>query len=244
MLDVDDLTVDFPQFSLGPVSLNLRPGDFASLIGPNGAGKSTVIRGLLGLVKLSSGRVTLDGQDLTARVPAVLARAAYLTDSADDLLEEFSPVEYWDYVRLVRQAVTGDETGLVDRARALAERLGLTTFDQRLYTMSLGMRRKAQLAAVLAADADLLVMDEPFIGLDFISSRVLQEILVERASGSTAILCSSHDLTIAARVSTKALVLYAGRTVLNDSIASLGGSARLERAIIDALGRAGVLGDR
>jgi ABC-type multidrug transport system ATPase subunit len=235
MLEIRRLCVDYPQFSLGPISLRIAAGDFVSLIGPNGAGKSTLIRGLLGLTKLAQGTVLLGGDDLSKRSPETIARIGYLTDSSTDVLEEFTANEYWEYVRLARQRATGGEPQFMDEARRAAERLGLTALDQRLYSLSLGMRRKAQLAAVLAGGTDLLVLDEPFSGLDFLSSRVLEKMLLEKVAGSTAVLCSSHDLTIAARTSSRVLVLYGGQMLLNESIEGLGGLPNLEQAVVTAL---------
>lgn len=235
-IDVSDLVVCYPEFTLGPITFSLDSGDFVSLIGPNGSGKSTLIRGILGLRRLATGGAFLDGRPIPCRHPRTLTRIGYLTDSADDLLLEFSPAEYWEYVRLCHERASGttrhDALGV---ARRLGERLGLPVTRKPLSALSLGTRRKAQICAVLMTEPDVILLDEPFIGLDFISARALEQILHEEVLlRGAAVLCSSHDLTIASRISTRALVIFNGRSLLDQTLTP-DSASELEASITAAL---------
>ena len=237
MLEIDDLTVRYRHFTLGPISLDVPAGEFVSLIGPNGSGKSTLIRALLGLRRPDDGVSRWGESWLVDREPRVLTHIGYISDSATDVLDEFTAGEYWQYCRTAHESARGERLpDVMDRAHDYARRLGFPIVSGKpLAAMSLGTRRKAQIVAALMMHPDLLVLDEAFIGLDFIASRSLEEILVERSGAGTTILSSNHDLDLASRVSSRMAVLFEGRLVLDRRVDELGGNDQLEAAVLDAL---------
>ena len=237
MLEVTGLTVRFRHFTLGPVELAVGDGEFLSLIGPNGSGKSTLIRACLGLRRPDDGRCQWQGADLLSREPKVLTRIGYVSDSATDVLDEFTAAEYWQYCQVAHEAARGErQPQIIQRAREYAERLDFPIISGKpLSAMSLGTRRKAQIVAALMTDPDLLVLDEVFIGLDFIASRALEEILHELSSAGTTIVSSNHDLDLASRLSSHIAVLYDGELAMHRAVTDLGGHQSIEDAVIDAL---------
>jgi ABC-type multidrug transport system ATPase subunit len=239
MLTVSGLSVTLPGFALGPVDLRAAPGDFVSLIGPNGSGKSTLISAMLGLRRPDLGSSCWAGADLSRRNPRDLAAVAYVSDSSEDVLREFSAQEYWQYSRVVREDAIGRPLPhAMDRAAEIAHALDFPGAARPLAQLSLGTRRKAQIVAALMTDPEFVVLDEPFIGLDFLAARALEQVLRGICAAGTTVLSSSHDLDLASRISTRALVLYAGRVCLNARVADLGGHSMLEQAVLDAIGRA------
>ena len=227
MLTVSKLVVRHPGFHLGPVSFSAAPGEFVCLVGPNGSGKSTLITALLGLLAPAEGSGSWQGSDLSARDPAVVARISFVSDSAD---------EFWQYCRGVRdRAVPGIARSARDRAARLARALDYPDPAKPLTSCSLGTRRKAQLVAALQCSPELLVLDEPFIGLDFMAARAFEEVLRECVAEGTTVLSSSHDLDLAARIATRLLVLTDGELRLDERVAEVGGVDALESHVLDAI---------
>jgi ABC-type multidrug transport system ATPase subunit len=233
MLEIDGLATGYRGFDLGPVDLTLPPGDVLTLIGTNGSGKTTFIRSLLGLHGLRSGRVLFEGQPLTERRPAHLAAVGYMTDSPGDLVGAFSAREFWRYCLIAYERAGGRRApAVLDRAEQLARMLDFPSEAARqLGELSLGTTRKAQLIAATMTSPRLLVLDEPFIGLDFIASRAVEALLLELRAGGTSIVIANHDLGLASRIADRVLVLHAGVPLLNEPLTSLGGHDGLESAI-------------
>lgn len=239
LLEARGLVTTYPGFVLGPVDLGLPSGELMSLIGTNGSGKSTLIRSLLGLQATAAGTVSLDGRSLTERPPELLARIGYVSDSAADVLSEFTALEYWRYCLLAwKQAGREGLDGALDRAVEMARLLDFPVEQRRpLKALSLGTTRKAQIITALMTSPDLVVLDEPFIGLDFIASRALESLLTGVRDAGTTVLASSQDLDLAARMADRMTVLHRGRLVLGGTVEELGGYANLEQAVIESLDR-------
>lgn len=239
MLEVVDITVRYAGFTLGPVDLRIARGELVSLVGPNGSGKSTLIRSLLGLRRPDEGAALWDGNVLLERAPEVVARIGYVSDSPADVIGELTAMEFWQYVRTAHERVHGRAMPeLIERARAYADVLDLPITSKSLDALSLGTRRKAQIVAALMPHPQLLVLDEAFIGLDFIASRAFETLLGERVLDGCTVLSSNHDLDLAARISDRVVVLHAGAVVLDRSVAELGGVGDIEQGVLDALSRA------
>lgn len=224
MLEVSGLAVEYRGFTLGPIELDIEEGDFVSLIGPNGSGKSTLLRAILGLNRhVSAGTVMLGGQDAMQRRPEVFARVGYVSDSARDVLAEFTAREYWNYCRLAHERALGQASdGWDERAERFSCLLDFPVGQRRpISALSLGTARKAQVIAALLPCPAFLVLDEPFIGLDFISSRAFEGVLRELKRDGVTIVASSHDLDLAARVANRVVVLHHGRMILDARVDEL-----------------------
>lgn len=236
-LQVEDLTVDFRDFTLGPIGFALPAGHVLALIGTNGAGKSTLIRSLLGLQTLASGSVVWEGSRLTAREPFVLADVGYVSDSSRDVLGEFVAEEYWRYRLLAYERARGERCPeAMHRAEHYAALLDFPLGRKvTLRALSLGTVRKAQIIAALMTEPELLILDEPFIGLDFLSSRALESVLRGLRDEGRTVLVSNHDLDLTSRLATSVLVLHQGDVVLDASVEEIGGSERIEECVGGAL---------
>jgi ABC-2 type transport system ATP-binding protein len=239
MLEIVGMTVRHGHFTLGPLSLEVPAGELVSLVGPNGSGRSTFIRALLGLRRPDDGVCRWDGQGLIDRDPRVLTHIGYVSDSAADILEDFTAGEYWQYCRAAHESARGERLPEVTRrAHDYAWRLGFSIVaGMPLAAMSLGTRRKAQIVAALMTDPELLVLDEAFIGLDLVAARSLEEILVERTAAGATILAASHDLDLASRIASRIAVMSEGQLVVDGTIEEIGGRDHLEAGVFDALHR-------
>lgn len=239
VLHVAGLRTRVGGFELGPIDVSIGRGDFVSLIGPNGSGKSTLITALLGLnPRVVAGTVQIFGESAFTRPRAVLSRVAYVTDSPRDVLGEFTAEEYWDYCRLAFEAARATVIdGWDERVDTYARMLDFPLGARRpLSTLSLGTARKAQIIAALLPAPEFVVLDEPFIGLDFLASRSFEALLVGLREQQVTVLASSHDLDLAARVASRVIVLRGGRVVLDDLVSSFrqGVEAAVTEALSDA----------
>ncbi len=187
LLELQGVTKRYRDFTLREVSLALPAGHLMGLLGPNGAGKTTLIKAILGLIRLDSGAVRLNGEVLDLGRPALRQRIAYVPDeprftpgaSLVGLQEAYAPF-YPDFNRRAWKALMAD-FGLNPAARAK--------------TMSLGQRTRFALSLVLARDPEVFVLDEPTTGLDPVFRRELLQRFAERLDERRAILFSTHITT-------------------------------------------------
>jgi manganese/iron transport system ATP-binding protein len=178
------------------VSLTISPGDAVALIGPNGAGKSTLLKAILGLLPLSTGSVTVLGE-----APDRARREVAYVPQADTLDAEF-PVSVLQVVLMgrYRSIGWGRRPRRSERARALdaLEEVGLRErAGERFGTLSGGQRQRVLLARAVAQHAKLLLLDEPFNGLDATTSEILVRVLGRLRSEGAGVVMSTHDLAVA-----------------------------------------------
>ncbi|GID29791.1 metal ABC transporter ATP-binding protein [Paractinoplanes brasiliensis] len=178
------------------VDLELAAGQRLALVGPNGAGKSTLIKSVLGLVPVLAGSATVLGADPAA----ARGRAGYVPQT--DTLDADFPVSVRQVVMMGRYRAIGwwRPAGTADR-RAVAEaldRVGLADrAGHRFGTLSGGQRQRVLLARAIAAEPRLLLLDEPFNGVDVVSQEAITRVLRELSDGGTALVLSTHDLGVA-----------------------------------------------
>lgn len=213
VVEIDGVTKSYQgQPALRDISLAIRQGEIFALLGPNGAGKTTLLRILTGILLPDSGRVRVLGGE---GMEAVRSQVGYLPEERG-LYRKQRVREYLTYLAelkgLDRQAA---------RARTLAvlEQVGMAAHQDSLPdALSKGMAQRIQIAAALVHDPPFVILDEPFSGLDPVSARQLQEIvLAEKARGRT-ILLSTHQMAPVERLCDRLLMLHRGRTVLHGAV--------------------------
>jgi manganese/iron transport system ATP-binding protein len=196
-LVLDDVTVRFGPFdALDGVTATVAPGQSVALIGPNGAGKSTLLRSILGLVPLARGSIRVLGRE-----PADARRDVAYVPQAESLDPEF-PVSVAQVVLMGRYRAVGwlRRPGRNDRdlAAAALERVGLTDrAGDRFGTLSGGQQQRVLIARAVAQQSRLLLLDEPFNGVDSVTQSLLLDVLGELRADGVAVVMSTHDLTIA-----------------------------------------------
>lgn len=199
------------------LNLSVPEGSIYALVGPNGAGKTTLIKVLVNLVRPTSGRATLLGCDSRKLSAAIFARLGYVSENQE--LPEWMTVSYFlGYLKPFYS--TWDDT----LAGELVRQLDLPR-DRKLSALSRGMKMKAALASALAFHPQLILLDEPFGGLDPLVRDEFIEGLLERAGDST-ILISSHDLAEVESFASHVGFLDAGRMQLSEEITTLTGRFR------------------
>ena len=200
------------------VSFCARPGEVTGYLGPNGSGKSTTMKMITGLLEVTAGHIHFNGRAIQEDLIAYKRRLGYVPEEPN-LYNHLSAVEYLTMVAQLRDLP----------ARASAQRIdGLL----RLFALhgdrhasisgySKGMRQKVLLAAALLHNPDLILLDEPFSGLDVASALVLRCLIQELAARGKVVLFSSHELDTVERVCSRVVILHRGKIVADDSIERL-----------------------
>jgi ABC-2 type transport system ATP-binding protein len=228
LVETLELTKNYGRLAaLEDCTLSIQCGEVFGLLGPNGSGKTTLLRLLMGFLRPTNGRATISGHDCYWDSVAVHAAVSYLPGD----------------VRLIRGMKGHDVLAFLARLRCsrqpqasfqLAERLGLD-LSRKVAQMSTGMRQKLALAAVLAVDAPLLILDEPTANLDpTVRSTVLSLIGEARTAGRT-VFFSSHVLSEIERVADRVVILRRGRLVHDQMMSDIRRGHRIQARVTAAL---------
>ncbi len=211
------------------VSLNVAPGDICGFIGRNGAGKTTTIRSVVGALPFDEGEIVIDGASVRTDSMHTKEVTAYVPD--DPELYGFLTGE--QYIRFVMDMwrVPEKERG---RAGELAERFSLTNdLPTLISAYSHGMKQKLAIIAALSHRPKLLVLDEPFVGLDPIAAHTFKELMGELCREGGAVFFSTHVLETAEKLCNRVAVIRQGRIVASGDIDRVRGDQSLEDVFLE-----------
>jgi ABC-2 type transport system ATP-binding protein len=207
------------------LSFSVNRGEIVGLIGPNGAGKTTTLRTLGGILKPTSGRIVVDGHDMSTAPLEAKRRLAFMPDEPH--LFEYLTIE--EHLRLTARLYTVPD--FEARAAVLIDELELSGKERSLPgELSRGMRQKVVIACGLVRDAAVLLFDEPLTGLDPIGIRRMRDTIKRRADAGAAILLSSHLLHLVEEVCTRVIIMDRGRKIADGTVGELASRADLASA--------------
>ncbi len=219
MLELRNVSKNFHGITaVDNVSFSARRGEITGYLGPNGSGKSTTMKMITGLIELSSGLILFDGRPIHADPIEYKQRMGYVPEEPH-LYAHLSALEYLSMVGDLRQLPRKSTAGRIDGLLHLLSLHGDRHAPISAY--SKGMRQKVLLAAALLHNPDLLLLDEPFSGLDVGTALVLRSLIQELASRGKVVLFSSHELETVERVCSHVVILHRGKIVADDSIQRL-----------------------
>ncbi|MFB9840013.1 ABC transporter ATP-binding protein [Actinoallomurus acaciae] len=218
------------------ISFTVAAGEFVGYLGPNGAGKSTTIKMLTGILTPSSGRVRVAGLDPSRQRTALARRVGVVFGQRTTLWWDL-PLR--DSLTLVRHLYRVERSVHRTRLAELTELLDLGSFlDTPVRQLSLGQRMRGDLAAALVHDPELLVLDEPTIGLDVISKATVRAFLTRlNEEQGTTILLTTHDLGDVERLCRRVMVIDHGRLAYDGSLPELRGALDADRILVVDLAR-------
>jgi ABC-2 type transport system ATP-binding protein len=231
MIETRDLTKCFGEVcAVDSLNLKIPPGEIFGFLGPNGAGKTTTIRMLVGLTPPTSGEVLIDGLELEEESLAARARMAYLPDTPY-LYEKLTGREFIHFVAGLYRVPS-------DRAeRRINDLLPLFGLEDRaddlIESYSHGMQQKTVLAAALVHDPKVLFLDEPTVGLDPRSARLLRDILQQLSRRGTTVFLSTHILEIAERMCQRIGIIDEGRLIALGTVDELHERAQVSGSLED-----------
>jgi ABC-2 type transport system ATP-binding protein len=204
--------------ALDHVSFIARPGEVTGYLGANGSGKSTTMKLAAGLIEPTSGEILLAGRPIQEDPVAYRQRLGYVPEEPH-LYTHLSGLEYLVMVAQLRDM---DRNSANERIHGLLRLFGLHgDRDVAISSYSKGMRQKILLTAALMHNPDLILLDEPFSGLDVGSSLILRSLIKELAARGKIVLFSSHELETVERVCSHVVILHRGKVVADDSIERL-----------------------
>jgi len=219
MLELRDVSKRYGAITvLSRVSFVVQPGEVLGYLGPNGSGKSTTVKMIVGLMPPTSGHVLYANHDIQDGLLAYKAQLGYVPEEAH-LYTYLSAAEY---LRMVGRLRGMAETVLDRKIASLLKLFGLDTDHHApLSAFSKGMRQKVLISAALLHNPKLIVLDEPVSGLDVSTALVLRTVVHTLAAGGRMVVYSSHELDTIEKVSTRVIILSAGKIVADDSAARL-----------------------
>jgi ABC-2 type transport system ATP-binding protein len=217
VIDVSGLTRLYGDLiAVDHLSFGVAPGEIMGLVGPNGAGKTTTLRSIAGIIRPTTGTITIAGADL-AKDPLAAKRALAFIPDEPELFEYLTVEEHLRFVARMYGVTTVDQRigPLLDEMELADKRATLPA------ELSRGMRQKLAIACGLIHDPAVLILDEPLTGLDPAGIRRMKETIVQRAGTGAAVVLSSHLLHLVEELCTQILVLRHGKMVAYGTVASI-----------------------
>jgi len=219
MLEVRHLLKRYNRIpAVDDVSFSISPGEVLGYLGPNGAGKSTTVKVLIGLIDPTEGQILFQGRDVRSDWPSFLRRVGYVPEEAF-LYPHLSGREYLELLGRLR----GIDRRTLDARMDELLRLFSLWEDRHspLASYSKGMRQKILISGALLHDPDLLILDEPFSGLDVNTALVLRALIRALAERGKMVFYSSHVLEVVEKVCTSVVILRKGKMVAHDCVENL-----------------------
>ena len=234
MLRIEHLTKSYGEKrAVDDLSLHIAPGEIYGFIGHNGAGKTTTLKAAVGILRFDSGSITVDGLDLQANPLGCKARMAYIPDNPD-LYEFMSGIRYLNFIADI-YGVGAQERR--ERIRTLSERLELTNdLAQPISSYSHGMKQKLAVISAWLHTPRLILMDEPFVGLDPKASHLLKQMMREHCDRGGAIFFSTHVLEVAEKLCDKVAIIKQGRLIRAGTMDEVRGDDSLEEVFLELEG--------
>jgi ABC-2 type transport system ATP-binding protein len=219
MLELRNVTKRFSGIAaVENVSFTARPGEVTGYLGPNGSGKSTTMKMITGLIEMTSGEILFEGERIQRDLIAYKQRMGYVPEEPY-LYPHLSGLEYLVMVGQLRGLPSKPTAERIDGLLRLFSLHGDRHVPISSY--SKGMRQKILLTAALLHNPDLILLDEPFSGLDVASALVMRSLIQELAARGKVVLFSSHELEIVERVCSHVVILHRAKLVADDSIERL-----------------------
>ena len=213
------------------VSLTVESGDIYGFIGHNGAGKSTTIRAVAGVLDFTEGEIFIDGHSVKDDPMECKKVTAYIPDNPD-LYENLTGIQYLNFVADVFDI---DAEARHEKVMKYADMFGITdSLGDMIGSYSHGMKQKAAIISALIHDPKLLILDEPFVGLDPKASFTLKEIMRDMCRQGSAIFFSTHVLDVAEKLCNKVAIIRQGRIIASGTMEDITEGHSLEETFLEA----------
>lgn len=231
MLKINHLTKIYgDKKAVDDLSLHIRPGEIYGFIGHNGAGKTTTIKAVCGILQFEGGEIFIDGTSVKENPMKCKQVIAYIPDNPD-LYEFMTGIKFLNFVADVFGVSAEDRK---NRIAKYAEVFGLTNdLSQPISAYSHGMKQKLAVISALIHEPKLIIMDEPFVGLDPKASHLLKEIMRDICSRGGAIFFSTHVLEVAEKLCDKIAIIKDGKLIKSGSMEEVKGDDSLEEVFLE-----------
>ncbi len=234
MLQIDHLSKIYDgSKAVDDLSLHIHPGEIYGFIGHNGAGKTTTLKSVAGILRFEEGQILIGGKSIQENPIACKQIMAYIPDNPD-LYEFMTGTKYLNFIADVFRVSTEDrKTRIAD----YAARFELTgSLDHPIASYSHGMKQKLAIIAAWVHQPKLVLMDEPFVGLDPIAAHLLKGMMRELCDQGGAIFFSTHVLEVAEKLCDKVAIIKGGKLIRSGDMAEVRGDASLEQVFLELEG--------
>ncbi len=214
------------------VSLSIEAGDIFGFIGHNGAGKSTTIKAVVGVLDFQEGEIFIDGHSVKTEPMACKEITAYIPDNPD-LYEYLTGIQYLNFIADVFKISKADRE---ERIKNYADLFEITSsLGDMISSYSHGMKQKLAIISALIHEPKLMVLDEPFVGLDPKAALTLKNIMKELCAKGSAVFFSTHVLEVAQKLCNKIAIIKAGKIVASGKTEELTGDKSLEEVFMEVV---------
>ena len=232
MLEIKNFTKSYggTKKAADGVTLTINSGDICGFIGHNGAGKSTTIRAAVGVLDFTEGEILIDGHSVKKEPVKCKQITAYIPDNPD-IYENLTGIEYLNFI----SDVFGIKGKLrEERIRKYADVFGITdSLGDLIRSYSHGMRQKIAIISALIHEPKLLVLDEPFVGLDPKATFTLKEIMRDMCGKGSAVFFSTHVLDVAEKLCNRVVIIKEGRIIASGTMDELTKDRSLEDVFLE-----------
>ena len=231
MLKIEHLTKTYGEKrAVDDLSLHIRPGEIYGFIGHNGAGKTTTLKAVVGILQFDAGEITIDGKSIKNEPLACKREIAYIPDNPD-LYDFMSGIKYLNFIADIFGVSAADRQV---RIRDYAVRFELTDgLAQPIAAYSHGMKQKLAIIAAWLHQPKLIIMDEPFVGLDPKAAHLLKGMMRELCGQGGAIFFSTHVLEVAEKLCDKVAIIKSGRLIRSGTMEEVKGDDSLEQVFLE-----------
>ena len=236
MLRITNLTKTYgDKVAVDNLSLHIAPGEIFGFIGHNGAGKTTTLKACCGILQFDRGEILVDGKSIQKDPIGCKQVMAYVPDNPD-LYEFLTGIQYLNFVADIYGVSRADRIAQIEHYGQL---LGMTDdLTLPISDCSHGMRQKVALMAALIHKPKLILMDEPFVGLDPVASHQLKQVMRQHCAEGGAIFFSTHVLEVAEKLCDKVAIIKGGKLITSGTMEDVKGQTSLEQVFLELGGDA------
>ena len=231
MLEVKDLNVYYGMIqAIKGISFEVNQGEVIALIGANGAGKTTTLKSVVGILKFDAGEIYIDGESVQAAPLVCKKKIAYIPDNPD-LYEFMSGIKYLNFIADVYGVGANQRQ---EKIRKYADLFEITAdLAQPIAAYSHGMKQKLAIISAWLHDPKLIIMDEPFVGLDPKAAHILKGMMRELCDEGGAIFFSTHVLEVAEKLCDKVAIIKGGKLIRCGTMEEVKGDDSLEDVFLE-----------
>ena len=240
MLRIEHLTKMYGNYAaVNDLSIHIQPGEIYGFIGHNGAGKTTTLKCVAGILNFDNGSISVNGSDIQKDPLAAKRIMAYIPDNPD-LYDYMTAVQYLNFIADIFGVSQQDREA---RIKKYGDMFELTEkLAQPVNAYSHGMKQKLAVMGALVHDPKLILMDEPFVGLDPTASFLLKQTMREICNNGGAIFFSTHVLDVAEKLCDKVAIIKAGKLIRSGTMDEVKGDESLEEVFLELQNGAAMLG--
>ena len=231
MLKIQHLTKTYgTSKAVDDLSLEIKPGEIFGFIGHNGAGKTTTIKSCTGILNFEEGEILIDGISIKKNPLECKKKLAYIPDNPD-LYEFMSGIKYLNFIADIYSIPAGERDGLIKK---FADKLELTSsLANTISSYSHGMKQKLAIISAFIRTPQILILDEPFVGLDPKASHTVKELMRELCDNGSCVFFSTHVLEVAEQLCDKIAIIKSGKLIKCGTTEEVKGDDSLEDVFLE-----------